>query len=136
MTSPDTVSTCAELDKNRLDQTREDKRLKDLARKDAINEAFDYFWSSMFLSKKAKPVAMKSFDKAMKTIADPMHFAKYLQKDTETRHNNHQIGFDKMNPSTYLNQSRWEDEYTIDTQSQKVSSTDGGDWAEKYKDTF
>lgn len=137
MTLPDSVSTCAESDKNRLDQTREDKKLKDLARKELIQEAFGYFWSNMFLPKKAKPVGQKSFDKVVKTIADPMHFAKLLVTDTETRFNNQQMGFDKMHPSTYLNGKRWEDDHTIDKpRNQKVVNDDSDDWERFDKETF
>ena len=120
-----------------LDQTREDKKLKDLARKELIQEAFNYFWSNMFLPKKAKPVGEKSFTKTVIKIDNPMHFAKFLVADTETRFNNQQIGFDKMHPSTYLNQARWEDDHTIDKpKNEKVKMSGGGDWAKYGEETF
>jgi len=102
-----------------------------------VSEAFSYFWSNMFLPKKAKPVGEKSFNKVVKTYSDPMHFAKWLVTDTETRFNNQQIGFDKMHPSTYLNQARWEDDHTIDKpQNEKVKMSGGGDWAKYGEETF
>jgi len=102
-----------------------------------VQDAFAYFWSNMFLPKKAKPVGEKSFNKVVKTYSDPMHFAKWLVTDTETRFNNQQIGFDKMHPSTYLNQARWEDDHTIDKpQNEKVKMSGGGDWAKYGEETF
>jgi hypothetical protein len=131
------VKTCAELDKIRLDQTREEKKLKDFERKELIDSAFNYLWSNMKLTKKAKSVAEKSFIKSVKKVEDPMHFAKFLVTDTETRFKNQQIGFDKMNPSTYLNQSRWEDDHTIDKPTnQKVVNDDNDDWERFDKETF
>lgn len=129
-------------DKIRLDQTREDKKKtidqSKIDREKLTQEAFAYFWSNMFLPKKAKPVGEKSFTKSVIKIEDPMHFAKFLVTDTETRFNNQQIGFDKMHPSTYLNQARWEDDHTIDTDMKKqvVSIDGGGDWAKYGDDTF
>jgi len=140
MTLPDDVSTCPELDKTRLDQTREDKRLKGLARKELVDSAFVCFWSNMFLPKKAKPVGEKSFNKVVKTYSDPMHFAKFLVTDTETRFNNQQIGFDKMHPATYLNQARWEDDYTVDakqtTQPQQRTQEQTNQFVDETQDLF
>ena len=95
-----------------------------------VQSAFAYFWSNMRLPKKAKPVGEKSFTKTVKQVDDPMHFAKFLVTDTETRFNNQQIGFDKMHPSTYLNQTRWEDDHTIDKPKNEKPSIagDGSDW--------
>ena len=91
----------------------------------------------MFLPKKAKPVGEKSFKKAVIKIDNPMHFAKFLVTDTETRFKNQQIGFDKMHPSTYLNQARWEDDHTIDKPaSNKVINDDSDDWERFDKETF
>jgi hypothetical protein len=102
-----------------------------------VSDAFVYFWSNMHLPKKAKPVGEKSFTKAVNKVDDPMHFAKFLVTDTETRFNNQQIGFDKMHPSTYLNQTRWEDDHTIDKpQNEKVKMSGGGDWAKYGEETF
>jgi hypothetical protein len=99
-------------------------------REKLVTEAFVYFWSNMKLPKKARPIGEKSFVKAVKAFDDPLHFANFLVRDTETRFNNQQIGFDKMHPSTYLNQTRWEDDHTIDkTSSTKPSiAGDGTDW--------
>jgi uncharacterized protein YdaU (DUF1376 family) len=95
-----------------------------------INSAFDYFWLNMFLPKKAKLAASKSFAKAMKGIDTPMHFANHLVRDTETRFNNQQQGFDRLHPTTYLNGQRWEDDYTIDkdTSTKPSIEGDGTDW--------
>lgn len=108
-----------------------------------INSAFDSFWSNMFLSKKAKPNALKAFKKILTTskpkIDDPMHFANFLVSDTETRFNNKQFGFDKMHPATYLNQNRWEDDYTIDQprhQEKANIASDSTDWINLQDETF
>jgi hypothetical protein len=106
-------------------------------REKLVQDAFVYFWSNMFLPKKAKPVGEKAFIKAIKKVDDPMHFAKFLVTDTETRFNNQQIGFDKMHPSTYLNQARWEDDHTIDKpKNQKVVNDDSDNWERFDKETF
>jgi hypothetical protein len=129
-------------DQIRLDKTRVDK-IKQLDqskidRAKVVSEAFDYFWLNMKLSKKSKQSASKSFYKATVKMDDPMHFAKHLVDDTETRFNNKQIGFDMLHPSTYLNGQRWEDEYTIDKPQAKevVQMSGGGDWAQYAKETF
>ena len=104
-----------------------------------IDQAFDFFWQNMSLSKKAKPKGKQAFVKAVKLIKakDPMHFAKHLVDDTATRFKNQQIGFDKMHPATYLNQSRWEDDYTVDSpQKQTVQINGGGDWAKYGEETL
>ena len=104
---------------------------------DTVSLGFELFWAEMKLPKKAKPVALKSFNKAVSKIDDPVHFARRLVNDTLTRFNNKQFGFDKMHPSTYLNQCRWEDDYTIDKPTnQKVSMSGGGDWAKYGDETF
>ena len=131
MTSPDDAKACAELevevDKSRIE---EEKTLKQLARKTLIDDAFNFFWLNMSLSKKAKPKAISAFSKAITKmkIDDPMHFAQHLVNDTKTRFDNQQIGFDKMHPTTYLNGQRWEDDYTVDKSPEsnkaQMNSTD------------
>lgn len=136
-TEADDVKTCAELDKIRLDQIRKDKKLKDLARKELVDGAFVFFWLNMKLRKSSKSASEKAFSKLTSKIEDPMHFAKYLVTDTETRFNNQQQGFDRLHPSTYLNNDRWEDDYTIDKPTnQKVVNDDNDNWERFDKETF
>jgi hypothetical protein len=123
------------LENNRVEKNKQIDQSK-IDRDGIVSDAFNYFWLNMFLPKKAKPVGQKAFTKAVKTFNDPMHFAKFIVGDTEARFNNQQIGFDKMHPATYLNQTRWEDEHTIDKKPEKVKSSDGGDWAKYAEETF
>ena len=134
MTDADQVKTCVELE---VDKTREEveqpKHLDQskIDRGNVITEAFNYFWSNMKLSKKAKPASIKAFSKSVLKINDPLHFAKYLVTDTVTRFDNKQMGFDTLHPATYLNGQRWEDDYTIDAKEKKAptsASGDGSDW--------
>lgn len=77
---------------------------------DNNNDAFSYFWLNMKLKKAAKPKAELSFNKHAEQADDEMEFAKMLVEDTKERSLLNQFGFDKLNPTTYLNQNRWEDD--------------------------
>jgi len=75
-----------------------------------INEPFNYFWLNMKLKKAAKPKAEVSFNKVASKQDDKMGFSKMLVADTKLRSDAGQFGFDRLNPVTYLNQERWEDD--------------------------
>ena len=75
-----------------------------------INEPFNYFWLNMKLKKAAKPKAEVSFNKVASKQDDKMAFSKMLVDDTKLRSDAGQFGFDRLNPVTYLNQERWEDD--------------------------
>lgn len=75
-----------------------------------INDAFNFFWLNMKMKRAAKQNAERSFNKLVAKESDPMVFAKMLAEDTAQRFNLNQFGFDKLNPTTYLNQKRWEDD--------------------------
>jgi hypothetical protein len=78
-----------------------------------INDAFSYFWLNMKLKKAAKPKAELAFNKHAEQADDEMEFAKMLVEDTKERSLLNQFGFDKLNPTTYLNQNRWEDDKPV-----------------------
>lgn len=75
-------------------------------------DAFEVFWLAG-MRKVNKQGAMKSFNKAFKDsgVDDPFYFANGLVNDVKARINSNQFGFDKMHPTTYLNQQRWSDEH-------------------------
>ncbi|VEJ15728.1 hypothetical protein [Pasteurella multocida] len=57
-----------------------------------------------------------------------------LVRDVQKRLSLGQFGFDKLHPTTYLNNARWEDEYTQPAQfkggqSANDSYQDDGSWA-------
>lgn len=82
--------------------------IKDIVQ-NAVDEAFEHFWSSMALSKKNKAKAKQVFTRQVKALkVEPMFFADQLIEDTKRRKND--FGFDKLHPTTYLNNHRWEDE--------------------------
>jgi len=74
-----------------------------------MDSAFNLFWfAGMKKSNKAKA------ETAFKKLAgkNPLQFAEKLAGDVKARLSNQQMGFDKMMPTTYLNNARWEDELT------------------------
>ena len=75
--------------------------------------AFDFFWLNMRLKKAAKPKALLAFNKHATKETDPMVFAKMLVDDTRDRSRLNQFGFDRLNPTTYLNGCRWEDDKPV-----------------------
>lgn len=75
-----------------------------------IEEAFGIFWESGML-KVGKQTALKAFKtKAKESGLDVKDFATKLAVDVGKRLKAKQFGFGSLHPSTYLNQSRWEDE--------------------------
>ena len=108
-----------------------------------IDRAFDIFWSAG-MKKVAKPKAITAFKKALKDsgFKDPLAFANHLTSDIRVRQASGQFGFDKMHPTTYLNQQRWNDDYeanqqTDTTQGRKLTAVEENNrrLLEKYADT-
>lgn len=90
-----------------------------------IDRFFDIFWQSG-MRKVNKSGALKSFKKALKDEngKSPEQFASELANDVQLRIQSNQFGFDKMHPTTYLNQKRWNDEYETN-QSANLKQSDG-----------
>ena len=109
----DTVSECHErLDKTRLDKTRLDKTKQE----EAIKEAFNKFWVAG-MTKQNKQGALKSFIKQHKeSKLEVEEFTGYLINDVQKRVAANVFGFDKMHPTTYLNQKRWHDDIVTPAQ--------------------
>ena len=106
----DVVSECHErLDKTRLEE--EETKLKEV-----INDAFNRFWVAG-MTKQNKQGALKSFIKQHKESKQEIDvFTGYLVNDVQKRVAANVFGFDKMHPTTYLNQKRWQDDIVKPTQ--------------------
>lgn len=76
---------------------------------DAVAEAFEAFWSAG-MKKSDKKKSLAAFRRQCKG-RDPHEFAAMLINDVQTRIRLGQFGFDRLMPTTYLNNNRWEDEY-------------------------
>ncbi|WP_299948065.1 helix-turn-helix domain-containing protein [uncultured Microbulbifer sp.] len=75
-----------------------------------IDSAFDRFWSAG-LPRVGKQKAHAAFlANLKKSKRDAESFAELLAEDIEHRLLANQFGFDRLHPTTYLNQCRWEDE--------------------------
>jgi hypothetical protein len=73
-------------------------------------DAFDVFWNAG-LRKVGKPKAESAFlSNLKKTKLSPDAFAAMLADDIKLRLAAKQFGFDKLHPTTYLNQRRWDDD--------------------------
>ncbi|WP_241951489.1 replication protein [Pasteurella multocida] len=105
---------------------------------DELENAFDVFWK-VYKVKVNKAGALKSFKSAYKKYSQKAkctakQFAQMLADDVQKRLSLGQFGFDKLHPTTYLNNARWEDEYTQPaqfkgSQSANNSYQDDGSWA-------
>ncbi|HFT1875980.1 TPA: helix-turn-helix domain-containing protein [Pasteurella multocida] len=106
---------------------------------DELENAFDVFWK-VYKIKVNKSGALKSFKSAYKKYSQktqksaPQEFAEMLVCDVQKRLSLGQFGFDKLHPTTYLNNARWEDEYTQPAQFKggqpaNDSYQDDGSWA-------
>ncbi|MDY0654736.1 hypothetical protein NMV46_11105 [Pasteurella multocida] len=103
-----------------------------------LENAFDVFWK-VYKVKVNKAGALKSFKSAYKKYSQKAkctakQFAQMLADDVQKRLSLGQFGFDKLHPTTYLNNARWEDEYTQPaqfkgSQSANNSYQDDGSWA-------
>lgn len=81
-------------------------------------DSFEFWWKS-YPKKQAKPAALKAWKKAIKKmdeqtvrdltnhiVADVKHRLEDLEKGSDTF-----LGFDRLHPTTYLNQERYNDDY-------------------------
>ncbi len=74
------------------------------------NDSFEIFWKAG-LPKVKKQAAIKAFIAKLKTSGmSAKEFATMLATDINKRLTAKQFGFDKLHPTTYLNNHRWEDE--------------------------
>lgn len=102
---------------------------------------FEKFWSAG-MRKVGKPQALKSFKSAYESYnADyPISledFTQMLVDDVTKRKSLGQFGFDKLHPTTYLNNWRWLDDYSVPDTPQAPSNqggandyADNGTWGE------
>lgn len=75
-----------------------------------IMNEFDRFWNAG-MTKQSKKSALKSFTKQHKESKQEIGaFTDYLINDVQQRVAANVFGFDKMHPTTYLNQQRWHDD--------------------------
>lgn len=87
-----------------------------------VDQEFERFWLAG-MTKQSKQNAKKAFAKQFKeackvdesTTAES--FTDYLVFDVQQRLAAQMFGFDKMHPSTYLNQQRWNDDIAKPTQT-------------------
>ncbi len=80
--------------------------------KSQIEEAFAVFYNAGMRKLNPKG-ALKYFTalcKKSKKEFTPIEIANHLANDVKIRLANNQMGFDKMHPTTYLNNERWNDE--------------------------
>lgn len=75
----------------------------------AMREAFEVFYAAG-LPKKSRARAEQAFKVQARKHDDPLAFARMLAENIKGRLGTGELGFDKMHPSTYLNQQRWLDE--------------------------
>lgn len=89
---------------------------------DLIEEGFNIFYQSG-LVKKSKSQSIKAFTKIVKKEkCNPVELGNLLRRDIQTKLSNNEFGFNKLHPSTYLNQERWTDETT---NNNELTKTDG-----------
>ena len=75
-----------------------------------ISLEFDRFWLAG-MTKQSKQAALKAFTKQHKeSKQEIIAFTDYLINDVQQRVAANVFGFDKMHPTTYLNQQRWHDD--------------------------
>lgn len=103
--------------------SKSDKDIKHLdqskiAREQLEKDSFDFWWKH-YPKKQAKPAALKAWKKAIKkmdekTIRDLTNHivtdVKYRLGDLEKGSDTF-LGFDRLHPTTYLNQERYNDDY-------------------------
>lgn len=95
------------LQSKEISQSKEVK--KTYEQNDLLEDGFNIFYSAG-LVKKSKQQAFKKFCLLVKkSKADPIVIGETLANDVKQRIAANQFGIDKLHPSTYLNNSRWED---------------------------
>ena len=102
---------------NDSDSDKESDKESESDKGNDINKAFDKFWVSG-MTKQNKQGALKSFIKQYKESKQEIDvFTGYLINDVQKRVAANVFGFDKMHPTTYLNQKRWHDDIVTPAQS-------------------
>lgn len=97
------------------ERIEEDKKKKRTEEDKNIKDCFDRFWSAG-MTKQAKKKSEQAFTKQFKEASSktkdltPESFTDYLINDIQKRLAANVFGFDKMHPTTYLNQQRWHDD--------------------------
>ena len=95
-----------------------------------IEYCFNSFWA-LYPRKVSKKPAFKAWNKickSLKTLEAVNDFTARVIQDVTNRTKLQQFGFDKLHPSTYLNQERWQDELVDDREREEV------DWLSKHLD--
>lgn len=96
--------------------------------------AFIDFWTA-FPTKVNKEKARVAFRKACEKLGYDCHqrFAGMLVDDIHARISLRQFGFDKLHPTTYLNNARWEDDYP--QPDNKTDFSNHSDFVNRHTDT-
>lgn len=90
---------------------KEEDKSKDIEQSALLETGFNIFYSAG-LVKKSKVQAFKKFKALVKQMnADPIEFGNLVAIDVKNRIAKQQFGIDKLHPSTYLNNQRWDDEH-------------------------
>lgn len=93
---------------------KEEDKSKDIEQSTLLETGFNIFYSAG-LVKKSKVQAFKKFKALVKQMnADPVEFGNLVAIDVKNRIAKQQFGIDKLHPSTYLNNQRWDDEHETD----------------------
>lgn len=93
---------------------KEEDKSKDIEQSALLETGFNIFYSAG-LVKKSKVQAFKKFKALVKQMnADPVEFGNLVAIDVKNRIAKQQFGIDKLHPSTYLNNQRWDDEHETD----------------------
>jgi len=107
MTASDKISS----DKTRLDEIRLDKTKTKPSREIAlVSDGFDEFWS-LYPNKVGKEAARKAWAKAKPGIDNVLHALGWQINSEQWKKNGGQF---IPNPSTYINQGRWQDEQKVE----------------------
>lgn len=106
-------------DKTRLEENRVDKNKTEQNK--VISNEFERFWVAG-MTKQNKQGALKSFTKQHKESKQEIGaFTDYLINDVQQRLAAGVFGFDKMHPTTYLNQQRWHDDIVKPANGQQTN---------------
>lgn len=97
--------------KHKTLNTKHETDIKDIEQSALLETGFNIFYSAG-LVKKSKVQAFKKFKALVKQMnADPVEFGNLVAIDVKNRIAKQQFGIDKLHPSTYLNNQRWDDEH-------------------------
>lgn len=93
----------------------------------AVEKAFECFWNAGLLKRGKKKAfsRFKAYVNAKGLSINDIHvFGQMLATDIHCRFEKRQFGIERLHPTTYLAQERWEDEHESD-QQRTNSSSDG-----------